>query len=73
MLTDKHCKNAACDTGKLRVRLADSDGLYLEVAPFGSKRWFWKYRFDGNLAILEPDQVGELMRAIGGYKGQPIT
>ncbi len=47
MLTDKQCKNASCDAGKPRVRLADSAGLYLEVAPTGSKRWFWKYRFDG--------------------------
>ena len=47
MLTDKQCKNASCDAGKRRVRLADSAGLCLEVAPSGSKRWFWKYRFDG--------------------------
>jgi len=30
---------------KARVRLADSGGLYLEVTPNGSRRWFWKYRF----------------------------
>ena len=47
MLTDKQCKNAACAPGKSRVRLADAGGLYLEVSPSGSKRWFWKYRFDG--------------------------
>ena len=47
MLTDKQCKNASCDAGRPRVRLADSGGLYLEVSPSGSKRWFWKYRFDG--------------------------
>ena len=47
MLTDKQCKNASCDAGKPRIRLADSAGLYLEVASSGSKRWFWKYRFDG--------------------------
>jgi Arm DNA-binding domain len=29
------------------VRLADSGDLYLEVAPNRSKRWFWKYYFDG--------------------------
>ena len=46
MLTDKQCKNASCEAGKPRVRLADSGGLYLEVSPAGSKRWFWKYRFD---------------------------
>jgi hypothetical protein len=29
------------------MRLADSGGLYLEVTPNGSRRWFWKYRFSG--------------------------
>jgi integrase len=27
--------------------LADAGGLYLEVSPNGSKRWFWKYRAEG--------------------------
>ncbi|WP_309637894.1 Arm DNA-binding domain-containing protein, partial [Methylibium sp.] len=57
MLTDKQCKNALCTEGKVRVRLADASGLYLEVASSGSKRWFWKYRFDGK----------EKRLAIGGY------
>ena len=47
MLTDKQCKNALCPADHPRERLADAGGLYLEVAPSGSKRWFWKYRFDG--------------------------
>jgi integrase len=47
MLTDVACKAATCPTDKARGRLADSGGLYLEVAPTGSKRWFWKYYFDG--------------------------
>jgi integrase len=47
MLTDPDCKNAACSPGAKRERLADSSGLYLEVSPAGSKRWFWKYRKDG--------------------------
>jgi integrase len=47
MLTDPDCKNAACSPGAKRERLADSGGLYLEVSPAGSKRWFWKYRKDG--------------------------
>lgn len=47
MFTDKQCKNASCDAVRPRVRMADSGGLYLEVSPSGSKRWFWKYRFDG--------------------------
>lgn len=38
---------STCSEGRLRVRLADAGGLYLEVAPNGSKRWFVKYRFGG--------------------------
>ncbi|MDY0746577.1 integrase arm-type DNA-binding domain-containing protein [Paucibacter sp. R3-3] len=45
MLTDPACKNALCPPDKKRIRLSDSGGLYLEVAPNGSKRWFWKYYF----------------------------
>jgi integrase len=47
MLTDAECKNAICPPDKARARLACSGGLYLEVGPNGSKRWFWKYRKDG--------------------------
>jgi len=47
MLTDAECKNAVCSPEKKRERLACSGGLYLEVTPNGSKRWFWKYRKDG--------------------------
>jgi integrase len=47
MLTDAECKNATCSTEKKRARLACSGGLYLEVSPAGSKRWFYKYRKDG--------------------------
>ena len=48
MLTNAECKNATCPPEKKRERLACSGGLYLEVSPAGSKRWFWKYRKDGN-------------------------
>ena len=44
-LTDPACRNVTCPDDKLRVRKTDGGGLYLEVAPNGSKRWFWKYRF----------------------------
>ena len=44
-LTDPACRNATCPAGKARVRLADSGGLYLEVSPNLSRRWFWKYYF----------------------------
>lgn len=47
MLTDAQCKNAVCPPGAKRERLADSGGLYLQVSPGGSKRWFWKYRIAG--------------------------
>ncbi len=47
MLTDAECRNATCPPGKTRERLSCSGGLYLEVSPAGSKRWFWKYRKDG--------------------------
>ncbi|MFZ3081407.1 tyrosine-type recombinase/integrase [Rhodoferax ferrireducens] len=47
MLTEIACKAATCPADKTRTRFADAGGLYLEVSPNGSKRWFWKYRFNG--------------------------
>ena len=61
MLTDAHCRNATCPPEKKRERLSDSGGLYLEVSPNGSKRWFWKYRLDGlekRLALGSYPDVG---------------
>ena len=52
MLTDVACKKATCPPDKKRERLADSGGLYLEIAPNGSKRWFWKYRSVGKESAL---------------------
>lgn len=63
MLTDAHCKNASCSPGAKRERLADSGGLYLEVSPSGSKRWFWKYRKDGK----------EGRMALGSYPAVGLT
>jgi integrase len=57
MLTDRECKNAICPPGKSRTRLYDAGGLYLEVSPAGSKRWFLKYRKDGK----------EMRLALGSY------
>ena len=57
MLTDRKCKNAKCPPGKSRARFADAGGLYLEVSPAGSKRWFLKYRKEGK----------EMRLALGGY------
>lgn len=47
MLTDAQCRNATCPLDKKQARFADSGGLYLQVSPNGSKRWFWKYRIGG--------------------------
>jgi len=47
MLTDAQCKNAKCPPDKARARFTDAGGLYLEVSPAGSKRWFWKTYTDG--------------------------
>jgi len=57
MLTDKACKNATCPPEKARARFADAGGLYLEVSPGGSKRWFLKYRKEGK----------EMRLALGSY------
>ena len=57
MLTDRQCKNAKCPPEKSRARFADAGGLYLEVSPAGSKRWFLKYRKEGK----------EMRLALGGY------
>lgn len=57
MLTDAACKAATCPPDKARARFPDAGGLYLEVSPAGSKRWFLKYRKDGK----------EMRLALGSY------
>ena len=52
MLTEVECCNAVCPADKKRVRLTDSEGLYLEVSPNGSKRRFWKIYADGKESRL---------------------
>jgi integrase len=47
MLTDADCKNAVCPPDKKQARYPDSGGMYLQVSPKGSRRWFLKYRIDG--------------------------
>lgn len=61
-LTDVDCRNAICPPEKTRLRFTDSGGLYLEVAPNGSKRWFWKYLFAGK----------EKRLALGSYPVVPL-
>lgn len=63
MLTDAQCRNAVCSPGAKRERFADSGGLYLEVSPAGSRRWFWKYRKDGKEGRL----------ALGSYPDVSLT
>jgi hypothetical protein len=47
MLTEAECKNAECPPEKKQARYTDSGGMYLQVSPAGSKRWFLKYRVGG--------------------------
>ena len=47
MLTDAQCRNKTCPPDKARKRFTDASGLYLEISPAGSKRWFWKTYTDG--------------------------
>lgn len=61
MLTDAQCRNAVCPADKKRARLTDAGGLYLEVSPGGSKRWFQKiYRghVETRLALGSYPEVG---------------
>ncbi|MCV0437422.1 MAG: integrase arm-type DNA-binding domain-containing protein [Hydrogenophaga sp.] len=57
MLTDMQCRNAKCPPDRRQARFTDSGGLYLQVSPAGSKRWFYKYRM----------QNKEKQLALGSY------
>ena len=63
MLTDAQCRNAICPPDKARGRFSDAGGLYLEVSPAGSKRWFLKYRLAGT----------EKRLALGSYPDVSLT
>jgi integrase len=63
MLTDAQCRNATCPPDKNRARLTDSGGLYLEVSPAGSKRWFQKIYRGGK----------ETRLALGRYPRMSLT
>jgi len=63
MLTDAQCRNATCPPDKPRGRVSDAGGLYLEVSPAGSKRWFLKYRAGGK----------EKRLALGSYPDVSLT
>lgn len=62
-LTDLVCRNARCPEGKPYVRLADGEGLYLEVTAAGGKLWRWKYRYAGK----------EKRLALGRYPEVPLA
>jgi hypothetical protein len=47
MLTDAQCRNAVCPPDKKQARFSDAGGMYLQVSPGGTKRWFLKYRIAG--------------------------
>lgn len=63
MLTDAQCRNAVCPPGRRQARFSDSGGMYLQVSPNGSKRWFLKYRVAGK----------EKQLALGGYPAVSLT
>jgi integrase len=63
MLTDTQCKNAVCPPDKKQARFADSGGMYLQVSPAGSKRWFLKYRIGGK----------EKQLALGSYPDMSLA
>ena len=52
MLTDADCRNASCPAGLSKRRLTDAGGLFLEVTPNGSKRWFWRFVVVGKVRAL---------------------
>jgi len=63
MLTDAQCRNAVCPPEKRQAKLYDAGGLFLEVSPAGSKRWFLKYRVEAR----------EKKLALGSYPKVTLT
>lgn len=63
MLSDLECRTATCPEGKRHVRLHDEGSLYLQVAAGGSKRWFFKFIFQGK----------EKHMALGNYPAVSLT
>lgn len=51
-MTNDELLSATCPLGAKRRRLTDGGGLYLEISPAGSKRWFWKFYLDGKESRL---------------------
>ena len=63
MLTDAQCRSAVCPPDRKQARFADSGGMYLQVSPAGSKRWFLKYPVGGT----------EKRLALGSYPAVSLT
>ena len=63
MLTDMECRKAVCPEDKKHLRLSDAGSLYLQIDANGSKRWFYKYTFQGK----------EKLMALGGYPAVSLT
>ncbi len=63
MLTDAKCRNAVCPPDRKQARFTDAGGMYLQVSPAGSKRWFLKYRVAGV----------EKQLALGSYPDLSLT
>jgi integrase len=63
MLTDAQCRNAVCPPDKKQSKLYDAGGLFLEVSPAGSRRWFLKYRVEAK----------EKKLALGSYPTVTLT
>lgn len=63
MLTDAQCRNSTCPPERKRKRFTDGGGLYLEVSPAGSRRWFLKLYREGK----------ETRLALGSYPAITLT
>lgn len=63
MLTDAKCRNSKCPADKKRARFTDASGLYMEVSPAGSRRWFWKTYSEGKESRI----------ALGSYPSVTLT
>ena len=71
MLTDSECREATCPPDKARARLTDASGLYLEISPAGSKRWFWKTYANGKKGRLALGRYPKL--TLRTYPSRPVA
>ncbi len=69
-LSDTAIRNAKPDTRPLR--LYDSGGLYLEIAPSGGKWWRFAYRFGGKRKLISLGVYPDVPLAGRKVKGKRI-